>query len=101
VTPADPSNFRLNVGVRTLALGASVVVTLTSTSGTQLTSINRSYPADYFEQVSAAAFLNGLTPGANQTISITVNSGSLIVYGATADNRTNDSSLQLGNRNDF
>jgi hypothetical protein len=101
VTPADPSNFRLNVGVRTLGLGAAVVVTLTSTSGTELASISRSYPAEYFEQVSASAFLNGLTPGANQTISITVNSGSLIVYGATADNRTNDSSVQLGNRKDF
>ncbi len=101
VTPADPSNFRLNVGVRTLALGASVVVALTSASGTQLTSVSHSYPADYFEQVSASAFLNGMAPGANQTISITVNSGSLIVYGATADNRTNDSSVQLGNRNDF
>ncbi|HTD51945.1 MAG TPA: hypothetical protein VK780_02880 [Thermoanaerobaculia bacterium] len=101
VTPDDPSNFRLNVGVRTLSLGAAVVVTLTSMSGAQLTSVNRSYPADYFEQVSATAFLNGLAPGPNQTISITVNSGSLIVYGATADNRTNDSSVQLGNRNDF
>jgi hypothetical protein len=98
--PADP-NFRMNVGVRTLSLAASLTVTVYSASGTPLSTIVKSYPAEYFEQVSAAAFVNATSLGANQTISILVNSGSAIVYAAAADNRTNDPSMQIGNRDDF
>jgi hypothetical protein len=100
-TPADPGNFRLNIGVRTLSAQTSVRITLNSASGAPLSTLTRAYPPDFFQQVSAADFLGGAAVGPNQTISISVDSGSVIVYGATADNRTNDSSLQLGNRDDF
>lgn len=101
VAPADPVNFRLNIGVRTLSLGVSLSVAVYDTSGHFVTSLPKSYPPEYFEQVPLADFLPGVTVGPNQTIAIFVNSGSAIVYGATADNRTNDPSVQLGNRNDF
>ena len=100
-TPADSANFRLNVGVRTLSADTNLSVTLYASSGAVLTTLTRSYPPDYFAQVGVVDFLGGVAPGPNQTISISVYSGSAIVYGAIADNRTNDSSIQLGNRDDF
>ena len=99
--PADPAHFRMNVGVRTLATATSVTVTLYSSSGATLASALRSYPPEYFEQVSAESFAGVASVGANQTIGVLVNSGSAIVYAATADNRTNDPSMQLGNKEDF
>lgn len=98
--PAD-SNFRMNIGVRTLSTATSLTVTLYSASGISIASAVKSYPADYFEQVSAASFVNVAAIGPNQTISILVNSGSAVVYAVNADNRTNDPSMQPGNREDF
>jgi hypothetical protein len=100
-TPADPVHFRMNIGVRTLSPGASLTVTVYSSSGAPISTIVKGYPSEVFEQVSAAGFLGVSSIGANQTISILVNTGSAIVYAATADNRTNDPSMQLGNRDDF
>jgi hypothetical protein len=99
--PADPVNFRMNLGIRTLSAATSLTVTLHSSSGAPLMSVTRGFPAEDSEQVSAAALLGIASIGANQTISLEVNSGSAIVYAATADNRTNDPSVQLGNRDDF
>lgn len=99
ITPADLANFRMNVGVRTLSSGASLTVQVYATSGTLLSTFTKGYSPDFFEQGDLTSFLNGVAPGPNQTVSITVTAGSAIVYAATADNRTNDSSIQIGNRN--
>ena len=45
--------------------------------------------------MDVATFLEGLPLGSNQSITIDVVSGSLFLYGATADNRTNDPALQF------
>ena len=42
-----------------------------------------------------------IDPDPNQSIDISVETGSAIVYGATADNTTNDSSLRFGRRSDW
>ena len=97
VAPIDPAKFRFNIGVRTLASGASITVTVRNASGEVTRTVTKSYPAVFFQQGSAADFL-GAALGANDSIQISVNSGSLIVYGATADNITQDPSLQLAKR---
>lgn len=59
--------------------------------------LTRTYPANYFEQRDSGAFLDAVL-AANDTITVSVASGSAIVYGATVDNRTNDPSVQLARR---
>jgi hypothetical protein len=54
----------------------------------------RSLPANYFTQMSAADFV-GVPLHEGDSIMITVSAGSLIAYGATTDNRTNDPSVQF------
>jgi hypothetical protein len=93
--PADPTNFRFNVGVRTLEGGATATLTLRDASGAIVTTVSRAFPATYHEQQSASAFLGVSTLPAGGSIEITVGSGAAIVYGATVDNRTGDPSLQI------
>jgi hypothetical protein len=99
-TPADPSHYRMNVGVRTLADGAFLTITRYSAAGAVVSTVTRAYPPEYLEQVSLSDFL-GSTANAGESFSVLVNSGSAVVYAATADNRTNDSSVQIGNRRNF
>lgn len=98
VAPPDASLFRFNVGVRTLASGATLSISVRNASGAVVRTFTRAYPASYFEQRDSAAFLGAAAVAANDTITIQVVSGGAIVYGATVDNRTNDPSLQLARR---
>jgi hypothetical protein len=99
-TPADPSHYRMNVGVRSLSDGAFLTITRYSAAGAMVSTVTRAYPPDYLQQVSLSDFL-GSTANANDSFTVMVNSGSAVVYAATADNRTNDSSVQVGNRRNF
>ncbi len=99
LAPADMANERMNVGVRTLGAGALVTVTVRGTNGYAKGSpIQKTYPANYYEQTSLAEFVSPVQPGANDSIDVRVSAGGLFVYGATADNRTNDPSLQVPRR---
>jgi len=71
-----------------MAAGATIVSSFTKPP----------YAANYFEQPSLSQFLNGATPVANGVITVTVRSGSAIVYASTTDNRTNDSSIRFAQR---
>ena len=93
--PSDPTNFRFNLGVRTLEEGAAPTLTLRDASGAIVTTVSRTFPATYHEQQSASAFLGTATLPAGGSIEITVGSGAVIVYGATVDNRTGDPSMQV------
>jgi hypothetical protein len=95
VGPFDTVLFRFNVGVRTLAGGATIAIIVRNSAGAILRSLSRSYPPNYFQQADVATFLGGLPLGSNQSITIDVVSGSLFLYGATADNGTNDPALQF------
>jgi hypothetical protein len=97
LVPADLAHFRYNIGVRTLGTGAAITVTQRSSAGTVVNTVSKTYAPIYFEQVGVAAFL-GATPSANDSLTITVNSGSLFIYGATTDNTTQDPSVQLGKK---
>jgi hypothetical protein len=93
--PADAANYRLNVGIRTFTAG-DLGIAVYDANGVQQTSLSRTYAADYFEQISASAFLNGapLPPGGRITVS--AYNKQFIVYGAVTDNRTNDPSMRIG-----
>ncbi len=98
VAPIDTALYRFNVGVRSLASGATLSIVVRNAAGTVTRSFNRTYAPSYFEQRDSASFLEGAAVSANDTITVQVTSGAAIVYGATVDNRTNDPSLQLARR---
>jgi hypothetical protein len=97
VAPIDTTKFRFNIGVRTLSSGASITVTVRDRKGNVKQSLAKNYPAVFFQQGSDADFL-GAPLAANDSIEIAVVSGSLAVYAATADNSTQDPSLQLAKK---
>ncbi|HJT16300.1 MAG TPA: hypothetical protein VJ853_02885 [Thermoanaerobaculia bacterium] len=96
LVPSDLTNFRMNVGVRSLGSGATLTITTFDRSGTKLSSRSNAYPADYFEQVPATQFtgLSALPAGGSIVVSVQ-NGGSAFVYGSITDNRTQDSSMRM------
>jgi uncharacterized repeat protein (TIGR01451 family) len=97
-TPADIGRFRMNIGVRTGSSGAAMTVTRRSADGTVLQTLTKSYALNFFEQISGVEFLASAPFGANDSITIRVTSGSAIVYGVTADNTTQDPSIQFATK---
>ena len=75
-----------------------MIVTRRSADGTVLQTLTKTYPPNFFEQISGAEFLAGSPFGASDSITILVTSGSAIVYGVTADNTTQDPSIQFATR---
>ena len=97
--PANLANFRMNIGVRTLGDGATLIVSYIDAGGHRSSApLTKVYQANYFEQVPVADFLgtNGYAP--NSSIEIYVSAGSAIVYASTTDNRTQDSSIKFAGR---
>lgn len=92
--PDDTDKFRFNIGVRTLSTSASIQFTVRDASGAYVGSVSKTYSATYFAQQEASVFL-GVSLPPNGTIKVTVVGGSAMVYGATADNTTNDPSIQF------
>jgi hypothetical protein len=89
----DLSDYRMNVGIRTLGEGAQISIRQYDVNGTQVGSaVGKTYPASYFEQVSLSSFLGGQTPLSGSLVRVSVENGSIIIYASTTDNRTNDSS---------
>jgi hypothetical protein len=93
--PTDLANFRLNIGVRSIS-AVELNVTIYDAAGQIQGSLVKSYPANYFEQVTASAFLNGATIPAGGKIDVQAYQKEFIVYGAVTDNRTNDPSMRPG-----
>lgn len=93
LAPSD-TGTRFNIGVRTLAHDTTMTFRLYSASGALLHSSSRAFPASYFQQF-AAADLVGMAPDANQSVVITIDGGSAIVYGAAIDNATGNGTLQI------
>jgi hypothetical protein len=97
LVPADLARFRYNIGVRTLGTGASITVTQRNSAGTVVGTVSKTYAPTWFEQVDATTFL-GAAPSANDSLTVSVVSGTLFIYGATTDNTTQDPSVQLGRK---
>jgi hypothetical protein len=96
--PADPANFRMNIGVRTLFDGASMFVVYNDNQGHQLATFSKTYSTSYFEQVSLSQFVGISTVAASGSLLIAITDGSAIVYGSTTDNRTTDSAIKFAGR---
>ncbi|HEY2325557.1 MAG TPA: hypothetical protein VGJ82_22055 [Thermoanaerobaculia bacterium] len=92
--PTDVSKFRLNIGVRTLAQGAAVSITVRDRDGAVVKTVSKTFDGTYFRQFGSADFLDGYNLTGGETITIEVSSGSAFFYGATTDNVTNDPSVQ-------
>jgi hypothetical protein len=94
---ADLTNYRVNMGIRTLGEPSTFAVTVYDTTGALVGSTTaRTVPANYFEQISLSAFLAGVTPPPGGLARIHITSGGpAVFYAATNDNRTNDGSLKM------
>ncbi len=93
VAPSDLTRFRFNVGARSLSLGAGMTIIVRDASGASVHLRRKSLDPNSFVQESASEFL-GTTLEPNDSIQILVDRGSVILYGATTDNITNDPSIQ-------
>lgn len=94
VAPRNPTTTRFNIGVRSLQSGATIVVTVKNADGDVVRTVTRTYTANYFAQTTAETFTGGPV-GADDSIQISVSSGSAIVYGTSTDNVTNDPAIQF------
>lgn len=92
--PADTTRFRYNIGIRTLDHAVTVTAKVRNSSGGVIHTATSALLENYFQQTTADEFL-GFTLGSNESIQITFSGGGAIVYGATVDNVTNDSSAQF------
>jgi hypothetical protein len=96
IGPADIGDFRFNVGFSsTLTAGATVSVTVRRGDGSTVGSVSLLELG--FLQLPAEQMIGApLEPGMSFVFRVT--SGAAIIYGVTADNRTNDTSFQLARR---
>jgi hypothetical protein len=95
--PADPTSYRVNMGIRTLGEPTTFLVTVFDATGALVgKTTERTVPANYFEQIPLSTFLAGVTPAAGGLARIQITSGGpATFYSATTDNRTNDGSLKM------
>ena len=94
IAPADATATRFNIGIRTFDAGASFTVTIRDRDGQVLRTFPKAYPPNYFEQQAGSTFL-GAAPGPSESVTITIGTGSAIVYGASTDNKTQDPAIQV------
>jgi hypothetical protein len=96
--PPDLTNFRMNIGVRTLDTGATLnVSTFDSTGALKGTRTLPAYGPNVFDQVPVATFtgVSAVPPGGYILISFNVFGGRAFVYSSVIDNRTSDSTYRL------
>lgn len=96
--PADLTNFRMNIGVRTLDTGATLDVATYDSAGTlKGTRTLPAYGPNVFDQVPVATFtgLSTVPPGGYILIGFNVFGGRAFVYSSVIDNKTSDSTYRL------
>jgi hypothetical protein len=96
--PPDLTNFRMNIGVRTLDSGATLnVFTYDSTGTLKATRNLPAYGANVFDQMPVATFtgLSSVPPGGYIVVTFNVFGGRAFVYSSVIDNRTSDSTYRL------
>jgi hypothetical protein len=92
--PNDPSKYRINIGVRTLDGETRVDYGLFDQFGTLRSSVAKTYPANYYQQVDFNS-LFGVSFQAGDTIQIVQQAGRSFVYASVIDNTSNDPSAQI------
>ena len=93
--PADLTNFRMNIGIRTIEATTIDIIQYTAAGELTAVLLERSYPANYFEQVTASQFMGDAAVEAGGYIVVQVETGSAFVYSAVTDNRTNDGAIRF------
>jgi hypothetical protein len=94
ITPPSTTTLRYNIGVRSLLSGAVVTFRQRDASGAVIRIVTKTYPPTFYEQQPASTLLGGPV-AADDSIDVSVSSGSAFIYGATIDNTTNDPSIQF------
>jgi plastocyanin len=95
ILPSDPANYRFNLGVRSLGNGVSATFTIYDESGSPITAVSKSYPANFFVQSKSTDFLGVASLPTDGSLVIKISGGSGIFFGSTVDNRTQDTSTQF------
>ena len=96
--PPDLTNFRMNVGVRTLDNGATLTVSTYDSAGNlKGTRTLPAYGPNVFDQMPVATFtgLSAVPPGGYILVSFNVFGGRAFLYSSVIDNRTSDSTFRL------
>jgi hypothetical protein len=94
--PSDLTNFRMNIGIRTLDTGATLSIYMFDAGGTlRSTRSGVIYSPNFFDQVPLNTFTGSSTPQAGGWILVTMSSGRAILYGSVIDGRTSDSTFRL------
>ncbi|MGA8808948.1 MAG: hypothetical protein WB973_13810 [Thermoanaerobaculia bacterium] len=96
--PADLTNFRMNIGVRTLDSGATLDVFTYDSAGTLKGSRTLpAYGSNVFDQVPVATFtgLSTVPAGGYILIGLHVFGQRAFVYSSVIDNKTSDSTYRL------
>jgi hypothetical protein len=88
------TRYRFNIGVRAMLNGAMLSLVVRNAAGAQRHARIVTFDANAFVQQPADAFA-GIALAPDDSIEITFESGSAIVYATTVDNVTNDSSIQV------
>ena len=95
ILPSDAVNYRFNLGVRTLSAGVSATFTVWDASGALVATVPKSFAPNFFLLQPGPAFL-GLPSFPNGgSLGVSITQGSAVFFGATVDNRTQDTSTQF------
>jgi hypothetical protein len=93
VAPADLTRFRYNIGARALSSGVGMTIIVRDAAGVGVHILQKSLNPNTFIQQTASQFL-GVALEPSDSIELRIERGSVIAYGATTDNLTNDPSIQ-------
>lgn len=99
ILPADATNYRFNLGVRTLSSGVSASFTVWDASGNLVATVQKSFGPNFFVQQTGAQFLGVNSLPAGGSIGVTVTQGSGVFFAPTVDNRSQDTSTQFSSHN--
>jgi uncharacterized protein YjdB len=97
IAPAE-TRFRFNIGVRTLAQGVAMSLTVRNKDGVIVKTVTKGFDPTFFRQIGSSEMLEGYVLTGGETITIQITSGSAFVYGSTTDNTTQDPSVQFAKR---
>lgn len=94
LAPGEAGRTRFNIGVTTLDDGASIRFSLRDGNGIAKAEASRTFGPRSFQHVSAADLL-GATIAANDSVTVVIESGSALIYGAAIDSASGDTAYQL------